>query len=351
MARVLVAMAAKASDDTSRRVRRAKEAKAAVGEPMGDVRAFGWRRSVSPKVDPDAAKRNGMEQVPDEADAIRDAARRVLAGEGITSIARLWNAKGYRRPRGATAWNATTLRNVLTSPRNAGLVQHRGDIVGEAQWEPIVDRATYERVVATLNDPARRVGPRRRSTFTGVFVCGICGQKLSRNSSKGRVVWTCKTAPGTDRCGKLGITADLVEPVITEAVVRAVDLGDLPRALHAQPDTDDGDAGGLVLLEQRLIDLAEAFAQGDIGRREWLAGRKKVEEQLAAVRANVTKTRRGAVLDPYHGGATTLRAVWDALTDEQRNLILHAALDRVVVHPARRDRPTPVDRLELVWAA
>ena len=38
------------------------------------------------------------------------------------------------------------------------------------------------------------------------------------------------------------------------------------------------------------------------------------------------------------------------LTDEQRNLVLLAVLDRVIVHPAGLERPTPQDRLEPVWA-
>jgi hypothetical protein len=319
---------------------------------MGDVRAFGWRHSVRATVDAEAAKANGMEQVPEEADAIRDAARRLLAGEGITALARDWNAKGYRRPRGGTAWSSTTVRDVLTSPRNAGLVQHRGEVVGEAQWEPILDRVTYERVVAVLNDPGRRVGARSRSTFTGVFICGVCGERLMRDASAGKVVWRCKPSPGRPHCGKIAITGSLVESAVIEAAMRAVDAGTLPERLaeRSANHEDDRDAEEIAVLERRLTDLSEMFGDGAISRGEWLAARRRIENRLQAARARVGSSPRGAALAPYRAGAT-LRGTWPTLTVEQQNLVLRAVYDPgIVVHPASSDRPKATDRLDPLWA-
>ena len=109
IARILVAKAAKESDDLSRRIKRQRLAAAQAGRPVANIQAFGWDST-------------GMATIEHEAEAIRDGARRVLDGEiGITGLAREWTAKGYRRPKSAGEWSSTTVRGVLTLPRNAGL--------------------------------------------------------------------------------------------------------------------------------------------------------------------------------------------------------------------------------------
>jgi len=54
--------------------------------------------------------------VPKEADAIRDAARRVLEGEGVYSIIQDWNANGPR-PVKAAQWTTQVVKGILIQPR------------------------------------------------------------------------------------------------------------------------------------------------------------------------------------------------------------------------------------------
>src|SRR6266536_460308 len=42
-------------------------------------------------------------------------------------------------------FHTTTLRRVLTNPRMAGLRVHRGEVIGEASWEPVISRGDFER--------------------------------------------------------------------------------------------------------------------------------------------------------------------------------------------------------------
>jgi hypothetical protein len=67
------------------------------------------------------------------AEAIREAAARVLRGESLRSIAFDFNDRGIK-PVGGGRWVGSTLRRVLVSPRIAKLRDHRGEIVGEAKW-------------------------------------------------------------------------------------------------------------------------------------------------------------------------------------------------------------------------
>src|SRR5438552_3817159 len=128
LARIMGAVAKKSSDDTSRRLKRKKEELAEGGQPAGSHRAFAY------EIDGRTIRK-------DEAKLLREAAQQVLRGESLTAIAKRWNAAGIRSGRGAE-WSATTLRSVLTSPRQAGLRVHRGEIVGTADWPAVLDRAT-----------------------------------------------------------------------------------------------------------------------------------------------------------------------------------------------------------------
>ncbi|MGO8891512.1 MAG: recombinase family protein [Streptosporangiaceae bacterium] len=63
---------------------------------------------------------------PVEADAIRDAAMRVLEhGESVGSIARDWTARGIK-PVAAQQWWPTSIVGTLTSARLAGLMEWQG---------------------------------------------------------------------------------------------------------------------------------------------------------------------------------------------------------------------------------
>src|SRR6266498_387222 len=47
-------------------------------------------------------------------------------------------------------FHTTTLRRVLTNPRMAGLRVHRGEVIGEASWEPVISRGDFERLRGLL---------------------------------------------------------------------------------------------------------------------------------------------------------------------------------------------------------
>jgi site-specific DNA recombinase len=71
---------------------------------------------------------------------------------------------------------------VLVSPRIAGLREHNGEVVGEAVWPAIIDRATDDRLVGLLDHPSRRrenFGRPRRNPLVGLVYCASCGGKMT----------------------------------------------------------------------------------------------------------------------------------------------------------------------------
>ena len=113
------------SRQLSERMRDHHQMLADEGKDSGGERPFGWEPDRVTIREP-------------EAEMVRDAARRVIAGESLRSICARWNAEGRRTARGS-AWRPTRVRRMLTAPRYTGLREHNGETT-EAVWPAILDR-------------------------------------------------------------------------------------------------------------------------------------------------------------------------------------------------------------------
>jgi len=110
----------------SARVREAQDREARRAD--GGQRLFGYTRIYANPDEPSPKKRHILREEinPAEAEAIRDAATRVLErGESVASIARDWTARGIR-PVAARQWWPTSIVGTLTSARLAGLREWQG---------------------------------------------------------------------------------------------------------------------------------------------------------------------------------------------------------------------------------
>ena len=112
VARIMAAVAANESSPKSRRVRRTLEQTAQEGKPHGGQRAYGYAA-------------DHVTVVPEVAAVIRDMAARFLAGESLWGLTIWLNENGVPPTRG-TRWRSNRLRDVLRSPRIAGLRTHHG---------------------------------------------------------------------------------------------------------------------------------------------------------------------------------------------------------------------------------
>ncbi|MGH9073315.1 MAG: recombinase family protein [Acidimicrobiales bacterium] len=285
VARIMGAVARKSSDDTSRRLKRKAEELAELGKPNGGRRPFGYEADL-------------VTVNLDEAGILRSLAARVLAGEATTSLARELNAQGVPCCQGGKHWGPSTLRAILVNPRHAGLRVHRDVVVGEAAWPAILDRPTHERLVAHFGDPARRrANPPRRSLLTGLVRCGLCGCTLTRDTIgprlRSRTVLRCHNIEDRAKCGHVTIMAGPVEELLVEAVLQRADGPELARALAGRPTPDDsGVAAELADVEERLGELADMYAKGEIDRGGFLRARRVLEARQAAARAALSRRRR-----------------------------------------------------------
>jgi site-specific DNA recombinase len=286
---------------------------------------------------------------PGEAEEIKDAARRVVAGESVRGITQDWRRRGVSTVRGAV-WSPTTIKRLLCSGRISGQREHHGEIVGEAVWPAIITAAETTRLRAMLMNGDRSPGGTARSyLLSGLVYCGDCGRRMStRPTAKGRHRYLCVRDRGG--CGHRGIDAAGTEDLVVEAVMIRLDTPALSAAV-AKSTQQEGDVGGeLVELEARLDQLAEMFASGEIDRREWLKARGSLEDRLQAARARLARQSRSEALTGMEGGV--LREAWGEMTFDRRRAVIAAVVERVTVGPAvkGRNRFDP-ERVDVTWRA
>lgn len=350
MARITGSVARKESEDKSRRLRRKHLELAEAGKLSGGgVRPFGF--------EPDRKTIKA-----DEAKLIRDAARRVLAGDSLYAIVGDWTKAGVPTSTGA-AWSTTSLKSTLVRGRVAGLREHRGAVVGPAEWAAILDRATWERVRAVLTDPARRRNPVVRSyLLTGLLRCGSCdgglvatprvrrkagGRRGAYVYEKGAQVraYGCVGGDCKDRVYTL---AQEVEDRVTEAVIAVLNTPGLAEARTGGADVARALAESIEADEAKLLELADDYDEHRIDKAEWLHLRAKVKTRLDAARRSVTRRPADVLGDDPAG----LAAEWESLSLARRRAIIAAVLDEIVLDPATgaRSKFNP-ERLRLSWRA
>lgn len=332
-ARILGAVARKESDDKSRRIRRKMEELARDGKGKGGGhRPFGF-------------KEDRVSLEPAEAKLIREAATRVIAGEGIRGVSRDWTSRGVLSVKGRP-WAPTSLRRMLISPRIAGMRAHQGVVVAKAEWPAIIKMEQHERLKAILEDPSRRLtkgNSARKYLLTGFIYCSLCEAKLvARPRGDGRRCYVCAQGPGYKGCGKLRQLSDPLEELVAESIFVAMDHRQVDRLVSQQ---DGGVSKERRLLEEirvneaRLDELAtDYYAEKLLSRSEFIAARSAVESKIEAARQKLARIDSGRVFADFPRSESLLRTAWDERGLDWRRAVVDAVLERVILHPAVKGR-------------
>ena len=338
-ARIIGAVARKESDDKSRRATRKHLEIAQSGRWAGGRRPYGFS--------------DERELVPEEVAIIREAARRLLAGETLMSVARDFNDRGIPTARGRK-WSGHTLKQIVIHARLAGHRTLHERIVAPAVWDAVLTEQESQRLRSLLTDPARTLTrTARRYLLSSLLTCRLCRAKLVSRHSRRRPAYVCATGPGFFGCGKISILAGTLESFITDAVLFRLDSPELTRALEHQPDAhrEAADLEIAIATDQaKQEELAGFWADGKIESAEYFVARKRIADRLSALRARSARVDRHSSVRKLAGEADRLRSQWSDLNLHQRRAVITAVLDHVVVGPAVRglnrfDR----SRLDPVW--
>ncbi len=259
--------------------------------------------------------RNIVSIEPQQAQIVRQIFDWYLSGDSSVVIAKRLNAAGEQTLNHA-AWSARHVREILTNEKYTGnaLLQksfitdhlskrkkrNHGEVPQyfvEQSHPAIIDIDTFKAVQDLLKLSSDRYKPSNpvnaRYPFTGRIICGNCGKKFQRKTTKGRVSWQCATylERGKSACS----AKQIPESVLLDACAEALGLLSF----------DETEFLKRVLRIEALgvNTLRFVFADGNTYLSEW-KDRSRAESWTDEMK-QAAKERSLAIREAMHSGSST----------------------------------------------
>lgn len=333
VARQLGSVARYESEHKSARVRSALQQNAEAGTPHGRT-AYGWRRGGTRGARTDVIE-------PTEADVVRRIARQIIAGESIRQITNRLNADDIPSPTGRE-WRKGMVRHVVLRERNAGLRRYQGQILGEASWDPILPRGTWEQVCAILADPRRRTstGSRAMHLLSGIARCGACGGAISAWTNRDIPSYRCAVhcCVSRRRLDVDGFVTAAVIDALTEMDSTSVWGTPAPAALAAEEARE---------LQERLDRAADQYAAAEIDARQLARITAALRPQIASAQARARIVDDSPLLSDLIG--PDAERLWEGTSLSRRRAVVDLLMS-VRIHPGRRGTKTfDPNLIEITW--
>ena len=343
------------SDEASQRISRRFDVLRRKGTPHAQGRTFGFPgldRTVRKEDALDEDGKDTREQVPAELvererAALRSGTSAVLAGVSQVKLCEEWNAAGLRTALG-TVWTPSKVRDVLLRPRNAGLIEHDGEIVGTMPGEPIVDREEFERLRVMYAGRTRGRQPGQRYVGSGIATCPRCGKKLSGRPHEGeypdgerRRQYACTKARGG--CGKVAADVRAVDREIRGIVVAVMSDKNHAAAIKAaRARISDRLAkvdAEIEECETRQEAIAAKWGARKMSDKAFDKANEPLIKDLARLEAERDELTGGNPEGPTEAMSREEAAEkWDAAEIAERRAMLTDALDRDTLYLDPSDR-------------
>ena len=320
---------------------------------------------------------------PDEANLIRQAAKRLLAGDSLNGIAKEWNAKGVRTSQG-NEWSYVAVKKVVTRPRNAGFAHHgsKDRVNGKlpttieetilldddgkyvrGQWEPTLDEQTYFRLLRKLEDPDRRTNfdqskGRKYLLTGGLSTCGGCGEPLKPRPREGGYSSgdaRCYGCRSGNNCG-LRQRATPLEAFIRDAIIRRLDSKSMARLLKAATGEAKQEQKLLVELARvsdKLNELYDDYYSHGllVDKAHFVRQKELLEARREAIRRLLAKNEKTNVICSLPHEGKLIYDAWEERGIAWRQSLTKVLIEKVVIHPAEKRGQNAFDpsRVEVVW--
>ncbi|MEV0642751.1 recombinase family protein [Streptomyces sp. NPDC050619] len=312
--------------------------------------------------------------IPEQAEAIRWAAEKVLDGWSLANIAAELRARGLvgahkvkvkdangeivtdaagnpvTRP---SALTASSVRSMVTKPTIAGFRVHQGVIVGRGNWAPILDEATWQACRAKLSAPrtvrtadgftypitdahkGNTTG--RKYTLTGgLAVCGVCDAPMVGSIKKlknGKRTPYLLCHPNRGGKGCTGIMLEATEKYVADEVFGVLDMPEFLDALTSDDHATRRDelTAQLTAVEEERNEIAAERGRGELTLAEWKNMRAGLNEREQRLRAELAAVPAPVATLDYRAA----RGSWEAMTLDERRAFLRTLIERVTIKRAK----------------
>lgn len=284
---------------------------------------------------------------PDEADLIREAARRVIDGETVGAVERDWNDRGIVTT-GGRAWAHNVLKRSLQRPTLAGLAATPdGDLV-ESDTPAILDRDTWQQVqdlIAANQAPSPPADERTYLLTGGIARCGICQTPLRASPIAGRRNYRCTTAAGG--CGKIRVDGDGLDEFVQDEVTARLPQKRTETLLRQLEQRAEAGKVELDAMADRRRAIRADNERGRTTSEQARAAMQREDERVAAARQVVRAAE--TLRDVLTLTSDELLTWWDTASLDLRRALVAALLESVDVSPATRRGHFDTDRLSIRW--
>ena len=276
---------------------------------------------------------------------ITEAFEMAAAGRTWRDIGAMLSRNRVHGPYGEVNWIVQNVKNVILNPVYTGEARS-GEFTNPTAHEPLVSRSLFEQASrARSSNPPRGSNP---ALLTSILRCAGCQHVMRpdstrlRNGERART-YRCRKEYANGVCAEpASISGWVVEPWVTERFFERV--GDFTgegatvraeRVVQLETEIDDATRELELFRDQRIIDAlsVEQYAAGLQDRNHSLT---VLMDELAAARAALAPDAVVGLLD-----------TWDTLTVVEKQLILRAGIDAVMV---KRGRTPANERLVILWA-
>lgn len=335
VARTLVAWAQAEVEVKSSRQKAAREQHAAKGRPMWVHRPFG--------LELDGTLRH------DEADLIRAGADALLNGATLAAVARDWNRAGVVTPKG-NEWVSQTIRQLMLTPRIAGLSVYKGEVVGKGEWAPVIGEDTFHRLRRVLTAPERSSGGPGRPPSTllsSIASCGLCGAPMATVRHRSNRAGDRNSTVRSYRCRKCGRC--MTRQAWADGVTVRFMWEFLPLMREVWPDEQRAAETELAAmeaeiraLEDKLTGLAEDYADGLLTRGQMRVGTDRTRKRLDVKQRELARLHVPS--DSWDWLPVDEEAFFkefDAMPLHEQRRLVEAFFDSIVMHHRGRTRWIP----------
>ena len=347
------------------RVAAATVQRVASGRASGGL-GYGWRKRTD----------DAWELDPKPSKIVREIVTRIAAGDTLRGITDDLNRRGipapgavYSKPKrgrlnpDGTLWAHSSVKKIAQRPSNIAKVQHRGEIVAEGTWPPIVTEAEYEACLAALEDirtrrtrnPAGVSARKHLLSRTEVAVCGVCDGPLRAQTKQGKygkplAIYICEA-------GCVGRGRAPVDELVTQVALERLSMDDVTDLLASEPLQRAASIDvELDNTRAKIDDLDERYTAGKVTAATYdrlvpKLERRIVELEEEARTARVASSSASNVLETFTGRRKP-ETVWEGLDVTGRLAVLEAIGMRVRILPRQRSGPGfEPETVEIGWSA
>lgn len=302
--------AADESEKISERTTRGKRAAAAKGRPAGRL-TYGYVREY------DGAGRYIKQVIhAEQAAVVREIVETVRLRKSLYGLARSLNERGIEAPEGGL-WQSAHMGRIASNPAYAALRVHRGEVVGKADWPPILEEHEHYAVLATLREPGRRIarGTALRWPLSAVALCGKCEAGKLRVHRGGLTrTYNCP------ECQRTSINGDALDRFVRGMVLERLSREDALEAFL--PTGDDAQLIAAQKEKKALEDQMEGYYDAGLSPAGLVAMEARLLPAIEEAKAKVRRLSLPAPLRELEG--VDVVGTWDDLDVALRRRVIEA---------------------------